>query len=158
MVIANECFQCSQLLFKPSSNGFMLDNIDQALWSSTVKCDIHIRKHLDVSIVLSGGSMIFDGFPERLAEEITRFAPWVVKIKVIAPPQRKYGVWIGVSIVASLVTFSEKLVTREEYDASGPGLVYRLCSAISESMWIGSFMTALCYHPTDKCRNQRECV
>merc|ERR1739845_170300 len=35
-------------------------------------------------------------------KEITALAPSTIKIKIIAPPERKYSVWIGGSILASL--------------------------------------------------------
>ena len=42
-----------------------------------------------------------------------------VKVKVIAPPERKHSVWIGGSILASsLSTFQWGWITKEEYDRS----------------------------------------
>merc|ERR1712122_447345 len=38
----------------------------------------------------------------RMQKEITALAPSTIKIKIIAPPERKYSVWIGGSILASL--------------------------------------------------------
>ena len=43
----------------------------------------------------------------RLQKEITALAPSTMKIKIIAPPERKYSVWIGGSILASLSTFQQ---------------------------------------------------
>jgi actin len=37
-----------------------------------------------------------------------------MKIKVVAPPERKYAVWIGGSILASLATFPQMVITHEE--------------------------------------------
>ena len=54
-------------------------------------------------------------------------APPGVKVKVIAPPERKYSVWIGGSIVSSLSTFQQMWISRQEYDESGPGIVHRKC-------------------------------
>merc|ERR1712025_876144 len=42
-----------------------------------------------------------------MQKEITALAPSTMKIKIIAPPERKYSVWIGGSILASLSTFQE---------------------------------------------------
>ena len=36
-------------------------------------------------------------------------------VKIVAPPERKYSVWIGGSILASLSTFEEMWVTKDEY-------------------------------------------
>merc|ERR1711862_20151 len=39
-----------------------------------------------------------------------------IKIKIIAPPERKYSVWIGGSILASLSTFQQMWISKQEYD------------------------------------------
>uniref|UniRef100_A0A182MFY5 Actin, cytoplasmic n=1 Tax=Anopheles culicifacies TaxID=139723 RepID=A0A182MFY5_9DIPT len=59
--------------------------------------------------------------------EITALAPSSIKIKIIAPPERKYSVWIGGSILASLSTFQAMWISKQEYDESGPGIVHRKC-------------------------------
>merc|ERR1739845_269866 len=43
-------------------------------------------------------------------------------IKIIAPPERKYSVWIGGSILASLSTFQQMWISKQEYDESGPSI------------------------------------
>ena len=48
---------------------------------------------------------MFSGIAERLNKEMVALAPSSMKIKVIAPPERKYSVWIGGSILSSLSTF-----------------------------------------------------
>ena len=54
-------------------------------------------------------------------------APSTMKIKIIAPPERKYSVWIGGSILASLSTFQQMWISKQEYDESGPSIVHRKC-------------------------------
>jgi hypothetical protein len=46
-----------------------------------------------------------------MSKEITALAPSSMKIKVVAPPERKYSVWIGGSILASLSTFQQVKLT-----------------------------------------------
>jgi actin len=48
---------------------------------------------------------MFTGIAERLSKEVTALAPSTMKIKVVAPPERKFSVWIGGSILSSLSTF-----------------------------------------------------
>merc|ERR1719507_3012403 len=43
------------------------------------------------------------------------------------PPQRKYSVWIGGSILASLSTFQQMWISKQEYDECGPSIVHRKC-------------------------------
>eukprot|EP00670_Eutreptiella_braarudii_P002371 CAMPEP_0174295326 /NCGR_PEP_ID=MMETSP0809-20121228/44406_1 /TAXON_ID=73025 ORGANISM="Eutreptiella gymnastica-like, Strain CCMP1594" /NCGR_SAMPLE_ID=MMETSP0809 /ASSEMBLY_ACC=CAM_ASM_000658 /LENGTH=71 /DNA_ID=CAMNT_0015397517 /DNA_START=17 /DNA_END=232 /DNA_ORIENTATION=- len=70
---------------------------------------------------------MYQGLPERMSKEITNLAPNGVKVKVVAPPERKYSVWIGGSVLASLSTFQGRWVKREEYDEMGPSIVHRKC-------------------------------
>lgn len=62
-----------------------------------------------------------------MQKEITSLAPSTIKIKIIAPPERKYSVWIGGSILASLSTFQTMWISKHEYDEGGPGIVHRKC-------------------------------
>lgn len=45
------------------------------------------------------------GFGDRLLNEVRRLAVRDMKIKIFAPPERKYSTWIGGSILAGLSTF-----------------------------------------------------
>jgi actin-related protein len=92
-----------------------------------MKCDIDVRKDLYGNVVMSGGTTMFPGIPERLSKELTSLAPSSMKIKVVAPPERKFSVWIGGSILSSLSTFQAMWITRSEYDESGPSIVHRKC-------------------------------
>merc|ERR1719447_2550296 len=38
---------------------------------------------------------MYPGIADRMQKEITSLAPTTMKIKIIAPPERKYSVWIG---------------------------------------------------------------
>ena len=70
---------------------------------------------------------MYPGIADRMQKEITGMAPSTMKIKIIAPPERKYSVWIGGSILASLSTFQEMWISKQEYDEAGPGIVHRKC-------------------------------
>ncbi|KAF7382651.1 hypothetical protein HZH66_013053 [Vespula vulgaris] len=63
---------------------------------------------------------MYPGIADRMQKEITALAPSTIKIKIIAPPERKYSVWIGGSILASLSTFQQMWISKQEYDESGP--------------------------------------
>ena len=92
-----------------------------------MKCDVDIRKDLYANVVMSGGTTMYAGIADRLSKEITALAPASMKIKIIAPPERKYSVWIGVSILSSLSTFQQMWISKQEYDESGPSIVHRKC-------------------------------
>ena len=96
-------------------------------FQSIMKCDVDIRKDLYSNVVLSGGTTMFTGIGERMTKELTALAPSTMKIKVVAPPERKYSVWIGGSILSSLSTFQQMWISKGEYDESGPTIVHRKC-------------------------------
>ena len=49
-------------------------------------------------------------------------------LRIIAPPERKYSVWIGGSIIASLSTFQALWISKAEYEEFGPSIVLRKCN------------------------------
>ena len=92
-----------------------------------MKCDVDIRKDLYANVVMSGGTTMYAGIADRLSKELTALAPASMKVKIIAPPERKYSVWIGGSILSSLSTFQQMWISKQEYDESGPSIVHRKC-------------------------------
>jgi len=127
ITIGNERFRCPEVLFKPSLIGKEIEGIHRTTYDSIMKCDVDIRKDLYGNIVLSGGTTMFDGISDRMQKEITDLAPPSMKIKIVAPPERKYSVWIGGSILSSLSTFQQMWISKQEYDESGPAIVHRKC-------------------------------
>ncbi|KAL5654025.1 hypothetical protein ACJX0J_033344, partial [Zea mays] len=118
ITISAERFRCPEVLFQPSFIGMESDGIHEATDNSIMKCDVDIRKDLYGNVVLSGGSTMFSGIGDRMSKEITAHAPSSMKVKVVAPPERKYSVWIGGSILASLSTFQQMWISKEDWDAS----------------------------------------
>ncbi|KAH3693384.1 actin, cytoplasmic 2 [Pelomyxa schiedti] len=111
ITIGNERFRCPEALFQPSFLGMEAAGIHETCYNSIMKCDVDIRKDLYGNIVLSGGTSMFPGIADRMQKEMTTLAPTTMKIKIIAPPERKYSMWIS----------------KEEYDESGPAVVHRKC-------------------------------
>jgi len=128
IVIGNERFRCPEVLFQPSFIGNESVGIHEITFNSIMACDVDIRKDLYANTVMSGGSTMFNNIDQRMKDEITALAPQTMVVKIVAPPERKYSVWIGGSILASLSTFEDMWVTKDEYDESGPGIVHRKCT------------------------------
>uniref|UniRef100_A0A7S2TEK9 Ubiquitin-like domain-containing protein n=1 Tax=Lotharella oceanica TaxID=641309 RepID=A0A7S2TEK9_9EUKA len=127
ITIGNERFRCPEVLFNPNLIGLEQRGIAQATYDSIMKCDIDIRKDLFANTVLSGGTTMFTGIAERMEKELKAQAPQSMKIKIVAPPERKYSAWVGGSILASLSTFQSMWTSKEEYDEVGPSIVHRKC-------------------------------
>lgn len=120
-----ERFRAPEILFQPEIIGEEYPGIHQVIVDCINRADLDLRKSLYSNVVLSGGSTLckgifipccFDesltlplslGFGDRLLSEIKRLALKDIKIKIYAPPERKYSTWIGGSILASLSTFKK---------------------------------------------------
>merc|ERR1712070_1036289 len=105
ITIGNERFRCPEALFQPSFLGMEAAGIHDTTFQ-------YIRKDLYANVVLSGGTTMFQGVGERMTKELTALAPSTMKIKVVAPPERKYSVWIGGSILSSLSTFQQMWISK----------------------------------------------
>ncbi|KAL8584266.1 Actin-5C [Nucella lapillus] len=125
--VGSERFRAPEALFQPDFLGRELLGIHELMHNSVQKCDVDIRRDLYCNTVLSGGSTMYPGLADRLSKELSTLAPSSVKVKVIAPPERKYSVWIGGSILASLFSFQQMWISKQEYDESGPAIVHRKC-------------------------------
>jgi len=125
--VGSQRFRAAEMLFKPSHAGFEYSGIHETIYSSVMKCDVDIRRNLYSNVVLSGGTTMFDGIAERLTNELSALAPASIPVKVVAPPERKYSVWIGGSILASLSTFQTMWISRKEYEEKGPSVVHEKC-------------------------------
>ena len=67
------------------------------------------------------------GMKARMMKEMRKLIPPVMRMNVIDPPERKYSVWIGGSILASLSTFQKDWIQKKEYEEFGPSIVHKKC-------------------------------
>ncbi|KAI4597667.1 NuA4 histone acetyltransferase subunit [Pestalotiopsis sp. 9143b] len=91
--------------------------------------DVDLRPNLLGNIVVTGGSSLLTGFNDRLNNELTAMYPGM-RIKLHAAgltTERRFGAWIGGSILASLGTFHQMWISKKEYDENGAGIVEKRC-------------------------------
>lgn len=127
MTVGTQQFRCPEVLFKPSLIGLEDPGFGEMVYKSIGRCDIDVRRDLYSNVVLSGGTTMFKGLSARLEKEVAALAPSAVKTHVVAPPERKYSVWIGGSILSSLTTFQNQWVLKREYDEAGATIVHNKC-------------------------------
>ncbi|KAJ3787975.1 actin-related protein [Lentinula aff. detonsa] len=119
-----ERFRAPELLFNPEIIGQEYAGVHQVIVDSINRVDLDLRKSLFSNIVLSGGSTLCTGFGDRLLNEVKKLALKDVKIKIYAPPERKYSTWIGGSILAGLNAFKKMWVSAEEYQED-PDIIHK---------------------------------
>jgi actin beta/gamma 1 len=127
ITIGDERFRCPEALFQPALLGMNSLGFHEATYNSIMKCDVSIRKDLYGNVVLAGGTTMFKGIADRMHKELTALAPSTMKIRIVAPSERKHSAWIGGSTLASLSTFQQMWISKQEYDESGPSIVHRKC-------------------------------
>ncbi|KAH0615266.1 uncharacterized protein H6S33_000902 [Morchella sextelata] len=113
--LGSERFRAPEILFDPEIIGLEYPGIHQIVVDAINRTDMDLRKDLFGNIVLSGGSTLTRGFGDRLLAEVKRLAVKDMKIKIFAPPERKYSTWIGGSILAGLSTFRKMWVSIDDW-------------------------------------------
>lgn len=91
--------------------------------------DADVRPNLLANVVVTGSTSLMNGFNDRLNNELTQMFPGS-KVRVNAAgwtSERKFGAWVGGSILASLGTFHQMWISRKEYEENGPGIVEKRC-------------------------------
>ncbi|XP_050304772.1 actin-like protein 6B [Anthonomus grandis grandis] len=98
--------------------------------TSAGMCDVDIRPALYNSVVLTGGNSLVQGFSDRLSRDLQSRTPGSMKLKLIAANgsvERRFGAWVGGSILASIGTFQQMWMSMQEYQESGKAQIDRKC-------------------------------
>ncbi|CAG9335963.1 unnamed protein product [Blepharisma stoltei] len=127
VTLGSERFKVPEALFQPSLLELDIDVMSEATYKSIMKCDEDIWSDLYGNVVMNRGSTMFPGIAERLKKELVEKAPLSMKIKVVAPPERKYSVWIEGSILCSLSSFQQMWITKADYDEERASIAHRKC-------------------------------
>ena len=110
-------------------------SLPQLISASVTSCDPDIRQVLLSNVVLGGGGSLFSGLADRLNNELNRIfnhvgqlllskshnVSWFLQAKIHAPgnpAERRYGGWLGGSILASLGTFHQLWISKEEWQVN----------------------------------------
>jgi actin-related protein len=91
--------------------------------------DVDLHPTLLQNIIVVGGTTLIPGFLDRLQYELSRI-PGIgnARPRIESPGNivaRKYSAWLGGSILASLGTFHQLWIGREEYMEVGKSVVHR---------------------------------
>ncbi|MEJ2279827.1 MAG: actin family protein [Candidatus Lokiarchaeota archaeon] len=122
LTLDKERFMIPELIFNPKQE-FEETPLPKIVLDVIDACDIDIRPNLLNNIFLSGGSSMFPNFKSRMYQELELELARRKKsdqiIRIIAPRERTFSVWIGGSILATIPEFSENWITRAKYFKDG---------------------------------------
>ncbi|MBD3256003.1 MAG: hypothetical protein GF383_12985 [Candidatus Lokiarchaeota archaeon] len=121
--LSKERFTLPETLFNPSLISSEASPLHRAIMDVIDQCDVDMRTKLLNNIFLSGGSTMFPNFKNRIYQELelelARRKKKNTNIRVIAPRERTYSVWVGGSILAMIPEFSNNWITRAKYYKEG---------------------------------------
>nr|CAD7451899.1 unnamed protein product [Timema tahoe] len=145
----SERFRIPEALFDPSvvqirggQVGNTMLGVGHIVTTSVGMCDVDVRPSLYGSVVVTGGNsflqasnyqpaQLLQGFPERLNRDLSVRIPSSMRLKLISAngcAERRFGAWIGGSILASIGTFQQMWISNQEYEEGGKGQVERKCA------------------------------
>eukprot|EP01124_Arcella_intermedia_P010116 TRINITY_DN16665_c0_g1_i1.p1 TRINITY_DN16665_c0_g1~~TRINITY_DN16665_c0_g1_i1.p1 ORF type:complete len:308 (-),score=55.85 TRINITY_DN16665_c0_g1_i1:252-1175(-) len=125
LLLGSERYRCPEALFQPALMGQEGLGVHELVHGAMMRADVDERRDLCGNVLLSGGCTMFPGMAERMQREMRRLVPASMRVKVVAPPERRYSVWIGGSILASMNGC--KWIKREEYEEIGTAIAHRKC-------------------------------
>jgi actin-related protein 4 len=103
--------------------------IPELLKAAVNGVDVDLRPHLLGNVVVTGSTSLLNGFNDRLNNELAALWPGM-KTKLTSAgltTERRFGAWIGGSILASLGTFHQMWISRREYEESGAAIIEKRC-------------------------------
>ncbi|XXG71172.1 hypothetical protein AAC387_Pa07g0487 [Persea americana] len=140
--IGADRFKTPDILFNPSlalripgmesfaDSAPSVRGLPQMVIESINKCDVDIRRELFSSILLAGGTASMQQLKERLEKDLIEESPQAARVKVLASgnaTERRFSVWIGGSILASLGSFQQMWFSKAEFEEHGTSYIQRKC-------------------------------
>jgi len=123
ITLSKERFMTPEVLFNPSLINLEYSSLPKVIMEVLDLCDLDIRSDLLNNIFLSGGSSMFPNLKSRiyseLEVELARQNKKSQGIRIIAPRERTYSVWVGGSILAMIPDFAKNWITRSKYFKDG---------------------------------------
>ncbi|XP_063398458.1 actin-like protein 6B [Mytilus trossulus] len=113
----------------PSGNSML--SVGHVVTTSVGMCDIDIRPSLYSSVIVTGGNTLLQGFTDRLNRDLSTKTPPSMRLKIISgttgSAERRFSSWIGGSILASLGSFQQMWISKQEFEEGGKSCVERKC-------------------------------
>lgn len=126
LTVGKERFLCAEALLQPALLGSQEPGLSQLTLACLKKRECGIIKTMMGNILLCGGSTMIEGFADRFQLELATACP-SDSLGISASPHRKFSVWTGGSILASLHSFQDLWISRSVYEEYGPLCIWKQC-------------------------------
>ena len=124
--ISPEARQTPNMFFEPAAFGLTCKSIPE-LVASSLNGEVHDLSisALKSTLVLTGGASLHPNLSERLDHCIKNSMHLTTPINLVATHERKFSSWIGGSILASLPTFKNKIISKQNFEEEGADRVFK---------------------------------
>lgn len=140
-------FRLGEILFQPNKYGYsaptkdrqgdqimsetatagLVTGLSDMIQRAVQGCDVDLRPSMVASVMLCGGGASIAGLSERLNADLNRM-PTFGRVRVQVPTtsnERRNAAWIGGSILASLGSFHQLWLTKQEFQEHGASFIER---------------------------------
>lgn len=122
-----EYLEIAETLFQPDLMGLPDVGLHKIVVNVIKRCNLNITSALFGSVVVAGGSTMFPHFETRLQNELSTIVPDNIKTDVVATAERKYAAWIGGSMLSSLSTYQNLVISKADFEEVGANIAHRKC-------------------------------
>ncbi|KAK8876107.1 actin [Tritrichomonas musculus] len=120
-------FKVPEFMFHPHVLGLDATGIQTMLGESIQACDSHMQPELLKNICLAGGNTMFEGFSQRIENEIKKLFPNNDQISTVTTKQRGSEAWLGGSILCQHESLLNKIIPKNVFNEEGPTVISRRC-------------------------------
>jgi actin-related protein len=127
--IGKERFACAEANFNPSCIGGAGVGFVDCITESINMChETGMKKIMYESIVIAGGNTMYRNTDVRLRSSVNELLSGKsFTAKIAATGNRKHYAWIGGSVISSLSTFQDMMITEADYKENGANIVHLKC-------------------------------
>jgi actin-related protein 2 len=133
-----ERFQAPECLFQPHLVDCEQPGIGELLFNTIQAADLDVRSALYKAVILSGGSSMYPGLPNRLEKELKQL--WLTrvlhgdserldkfKVRIEDPPRRRHMVFLGGAVLANIMADKDQMwITKAEWEEQGARALAKL--------------------------------
>jgi actin-related protein len=121
----------SQFFFNPLQLDWgdteLEESVPERLHTAVMESPMDLRRAMWGNTVVAGGNTMFQGFADALYKKLKPLKGCRnVDLKIYAPENRDQTAWKGASVVASMSSFMDTLISQETYEEEGPSVVQQL--------------------------------
>lgn len=133
-----ERFQAPECLFQPHLVDSEQPGMAEFLFNTIQAADVDVRSSLYKAVILSGGSSMYPGLPNRLEKELKQL--WLTrvlhgdaerldkfKVRIEDPPRRRHMVFLGGAVLANIMADKDQMwITKAEWEEEGARALAKL--------------------------------